>query len=122
MWLNSTLHNSLLKYFERNLFFLYENFSFEVTFVQTCIAVDSPLRHSSKTHPRHFDVLVRDIHLSYRFLRGFILLCVQLSTNITKCHLFIIIHILSTHFAITLFYLHNLKPNQKLDQFMSHSN
>ena len=29
--------------------------------------------------------------------------------NITKCLLFIIIHIFSTHFAINLFYLHNLK-------------
>ena len=29
--------------------------------------------------------------------------------HIMKCLLFIIIHILSTHFAINLFYLHNLK-------------
>ena len=34
---------------------------------------------------------------------------VQLSKNITKCLLFIIIHIFSTHFAISLFYLHKLK-------------
>ena len=40
---------------------------------------------------------------------GFTLLCVQLSKNITKCLLFIIVHIFSTHFAINLFYLHNLK-------------
>ena len=36
-------------------------------------------------------------------------LCVQLSKNITKWLLFIIIHIFSIHFAINLFYLHNLK-------------
>ena len=29
--------------------------------------------------------------------------------NITKCLLFIIIHIFSTHFAMNLFYLHNLE-------------
>ena len=33
------------KTFERNLFFLYKHFRFEVTFVQTCIAIDSPVRH-----------------------------------------------------------------------------
>ena len=42
---------------------------------------------------------------NYLILRGFILLCVQLPKNITKCLLFIF----STHFAINLFYLHNLK-------------
>ena len=40
---------------------------------------------------------------------SFMLLCVQLSKNITKGHLFIIIRIFSTHFATSLFYLHNLK-------------
>ena len=39
---------------------------------------------------------------------GFILLCVQFSKNM-KYVLFIIIHIFSTHFAINLFYLRNLK-------------
>ena len=47
--------------------------------------------------------------LLYLLLRGFILLRVQLSKNIKKCLLFIIIHIFSTHFAINLFYLHYLK-------------
>ena len=41
-------------------------------------------------------------------LRGFKLLYVQLSENIKKCLLFIIIHIFSTHFAICFFF-HNLK-------------
>ena len=36
-------------------------------------------------------------------------LCVQLSKNISKCFLFIIIHISSTHFAIRLFCLHSFK-------------
>ena len=36
-------------------------------------------------------------------------LCVQLSKNITKCLLFIIIQMFSTYFAINLLYLHNLK-------------
>ena len=36
---------------------------------------------------------------------------VQLSENNTKFVLFIIIHILSTHFAINLFYLHNMRTN-----------
>ena len=51
-------------------------------------------------------------HLAEASLSTFswiILLCVQLSKNITKCILFIIIHIFSTYFAINLFYLHNLK-------------
>ena len=45
----------------------------------------------------------------YLLLRGFILLSMQLSKNIAKCLLFIIIHIFSTPFAINLFYLHNMK-------------
>ena len=40
-------------------------------------------------------------HLQYQLI---IFLRVQLSKNITKCLLFIIIHIFSTHFAINLFY------------------
>ena len=39
----------------------------------------------------------------------------QLSQNIPKCLLFIIIHIFGTHFAINLFYLHNLKT-QTMEQ------
>ena len=42
---------------------------------------------------------------NYLILHGFIRLCVQLPKNITKCILFIF----STHFAINLFYLHNLE-------------
>ena len=41
--------------------------------------------------------------------RGVILLFVQLSKNITKYLITIIIHIFSTHFAINLFDFHNLK-------------
>ena len=47
--------------------------------------------------------------LLYLLLHGFTLLCVQLSKNIKKCLLFIIIHIFSINFANNLFYLHNLK-------------
>ena len=39
-------------------------------------------------------------------------LCVHLSKNITKCLLFVSIHIFNTHFAVifnTHFYLHNLR-------------
>ena len=35
--------------------------------------------------------------------------CPKLSKNIMKCLSFITAHIFSTHFAINLFYLHNLK-------------
>ena len=55
---------------------------------------------------------LNSFHLAEALLsafRGFMLLCVQLSKNITKCLLFIFIRIFSTHFAINLFYLHNLK-------------
>ena len=45
----------------------------------------------------------------YFLFRGFILLCVQLSKNISNFFLFTIIHISSTHFAINLFCFHNLK-------------
>ena len=51
-------------------------------------------------------------HLAEAWLSAFSWLCtlvLQLSENITKCLLFIIIHIFSIHFAINLFYLHNLK-------------
>ena len=37
----------------------------------------------------------------------------QLSKNVTKCLLFIIIHISSTHFPINLFYLHSLKQTME---------
>ena len=39
----------------------------------------------------------------YLLFYDFILLCMQLSKNTTKCLLFIIIHIFITHFAINLF-------------------
>ena len=42
-------------------------------------------------------------HTTY-FFEAFILFCVQLSKNIKKCLLFIIIHISSTHFAINLLF------------------
>ena len=47
--------------------------------------------------------------LSVSFFGLFILLYEQLSKNTTKCLLLINIHIFSSHFAINLFYLHNLK-------------
>ena len=70
---------------------------------------------------------------------GFILLCVQLSITITKCFLFLIIHIFRTHFAINLsFYTtwkrkktmehqqyhtyEQTKSKQKQNQVTSHSN
>ena len=43
------------------------------------------------------------------------LLNVQLSKNITKCLLFIIIHISCTHFEINLFYFHNMKRKQTME-------
>ena len=70
----SALHKSLLKSFERNLFFPYKNFSFELTFVETCIAIDSLVRHSSNMSHLwvlfDFDVFVRDID-SFYWLRFF---------------------------------------------------
>ena len=54
-------------------------------------------------------LLLIQLNPHYLLIRGFILLCVQLSRNTTKCLLFIIIHIFSTHLAINLFYLRNLK-------------
>ena len=67
----------------------------------------------------------------YLLFRGFISLCVQLSKNITKCFLFIIIHFFSTHFAINLFYLSKLwnsnftlhvnERNQNKNKVTSHS-
>ena len=54
-----------------------------------------------------FDFFSCSWSLTICFSYGFILLCVKLSKNITKCLLFIIIHIFSTHFEINLFYLHN---------------
>ena len=53
------------------------------------------------------------INSCYLLFRGFILLYVQFSKNITKWLLFIIIHIFSIHFAINLLYLHNLKTWKK---------
>ena len=58
--------------------------------------------------------------LSWSLTICFILLCVQLPQNITKCLSFIIIHIFSTHFAITWFIC--TKPKQKQSQLTSHSN
>ena len=54
-----------------------------------------------------FDFFFIYLKPHYLLFRGFILLCV-LSKNM-KCLLFIIINIFSIHFAMNLFYLHNLK-------------
>ena len=48
--------------------------------------------------------------------RGFKLLCVQLSKNISKIFLFIIIHIFSTHFAINLFICTTWKRKQTMEK------
>ena len=48
----AALHKSLLKSFNRNLFFLYKNVSFALIFVNSCIAIDSPVTHTFKRHPR----------------------------------------------------------------------
>ena len=58
--------------------------------------------------------------LLYLLLRGFVLLCVKLSKNIKKCLLFIIIQIFSTHYAIDLFCLPNLKRKQNIKQQPHH--
>ena len=50
-----------------------------------------------------------ELKLHYLLFHRFIFFYVQLLNNITKCFLFIIIRIFSTHFAINLFYLHVLK-------------
>ena len=52
----------------------------------------------------------------YLLYRDFIFLCVQLSKNITKCFLFIIVQIFSTHFAVNLFYLHIFKTYGTMEQ------
>ena len=71
----------------------------------------------------------------YLLFCDFIFLCMQLSKNITKWFLFIIIQNFSIHFAINLFYLHILNKlwnnnrivhvnerNQNKNKVMSHSN
>ena len=67
-----------------------------------------PLFHFPLTAERCAGVKV-ELKPHYLLFRGFIFLCVQLSKNIAKCFLVIIIHIFSTHFATNLFYLHILK-------------
>ena len=59
--------------------------------------------------------------LLYLLLRGFVLLCVKLPKNIKKYLLFIIIQIFSTHFAIDLFCLPNLKRKQNSKQQPHHA-
>ena len=58
------IYKSLLKSFDRNQFFLYKHFSFEVIFEHTRIAIDSRVRHTSKTHPRH---ILESNELHHRF-------------------------------------------------------
>ena len=48
--------------------------------------------------------------------RDYKLLCVQLSKNISKIFLFIIIHIFSTHFAINLFICTTWKRKQTMEK------
>ena len=62
-----------------------------------------------------------EVSLLYLLLRGFVLLCVKLSKNIKKCLLFIIIQIFSTHFAIDVFCLPNLKRKQSSKQQPHHA-
>ena len=54
--------------------------------------------------------------LLYLLLRGFIFLRVQLSENIKKCLLFIVIPIFSTHFAINLSFCTTWKSKQTTEQ------
>ena len=63
-------------------------------FINSLILSDFPLTSFHLT----------EASLIYLLLRDFIVLCVQLSKDIKKCLLFVIIHIFSTHFAINLFY------------------
>ena len=53
----------------------------------------------------------------YLLIRGFIFLCVQLSRNITKYFLFIIIHIFSTHFTINLYYCDMVKHELRVTNY-----
>ena len=52
----------------------------------------------------------------YLLFCGFMFLCVQLSKNITKWFLFIIIHNFSIHFAITCFIRTSWKRKQTMEQ------
>ena len=47
VWLNKSATKNLFQSFNRNLFFLHQNFKFEVIFVHTCIYVNSRVRHTS---------------------------------------------------------------------------
>ena len=53
-------------------------------------------------------------HLAEASLSAFSWLYTLVCANLTKCLLFIIVHIFSIHFAINLYYLHNLKINYTL--------
>ena len=58
------------------------------------------------------DFPLTSFHLAEASLSAFLWLFTfecAVSKNITKCLLSIVIHIFSTHFAINLFYLHNMK-------------
>ena len=58
------------------------------------------------------DFPLTSFHLAEASLSAFLWLFTfecAVSKNITKCLLSIVVHIFSTHFAINLFYLHNMK-------------
>ena len=58
--------------------------------------------------------LLNSFHLAEASLSVFSWLYTLVCANLTKCLLFIIVHIFSIHFAINLYYLHNLKINYTL--------
>ena len=57
---------------------------------------------------------LNSFHLAEASLSVFSWLYTLVCANLTKCLLFIIVHIFSIHFAINLYYLHNLKINYTL--------
>ena len=57
---------------------------------------------------------LNSFHLAEASLSVFSWLYTLVCANLTKCLLFIIVHIFSIHFAINLYYLHNLKISYTL--------
>ena len=72
-----------------------------------------------QTNPSSLPNFKRKPH--YLLFGGFMLWCVQLSKNITKCLLFIITQIFSTHFAINLYFCTTWRRKQTMEKQPHHA-
>ena len=92
----------------KELIFLYKNFNFEFNLLSTCRAIDSPLRVSSRMHPKYFTLEYCLIILSsYFIINGLAFLAFRLLAN--RIHLVLS----SPKWILSLLFMNQLHRSEK---------